>query len=147
MVCLGRFRKCWAVIQTVQFAYRNGVSESHLWCPTACFWLALYRVHWRGGKRLELLRSISVPLLTRSTIRRFVQALPYGRWRFCLFWQSVSRIGHSMSWWIVWLFDTQDRLTRKTPPPQEEKQTNPYMRRTLIGCQLLYPSWSFCPFK
>ena len=64
-ICL--FMECRSVLPTTQFAYRKVLA---LVMPIF-FWHTPYRVLWRWGRRLELFRSTSVPLLTGSTIRGF----------------------------------------------------------------------------
>ena len=64
-VRLGRFMECRGVLLTTQFAYRKGLGTSDdLLCVAHTVQSA-----WRWGRRLELFRSISMPLLTGSTIR------------------------------------------------------------------------------
>ena len=77
-VRLGRFMEGRGVLPTTQFAYRKVLA---LVMPFFV-WHTPYRKLWRWGRRLEWFRSTSVPLLTGSTIRRFLQGLFCGSWRF-----------------------------------------------------------------
>ena len=63
---LDRFIECRGVLPTTEFAYRSLDTCDALLCVAHTLQSVFFL---RLGRRLELFRSTSVPLLTRSTIR------------------------------------------------------------------------------